>query len=107
MQTAMTHRLAAAALEKPPALGRASRTKLDMFVSIGTHDFGNARGDIDLLVDVEDLSLTGQADLYFGLHDVLQALSRSKLNLSTRRSTENPHPSRSIEATRRQLYVAP
>lgn len=108
MQTPVSHLLSAVAMEQLPALCRAHRVRrLDVFGSAVTDTFDDARSDIDLLVDFEDLPLAGQVDLYFGLHDALRALFGRDVDLLTERSIENPYLRRSIEATRKPLYASP
>ena len=108
MQTATLHRLPAAALEMLPAICRQHHVHtLDLFGSATTTRFDAGNSDIDLVVDFEDIPVTGQADLYFGLHNALEVLFERHVDLLTARSIENPHLRRSIELTRQRLYAAP
>ena len=81
--------------------------RLDLFGSAATgHSFDPARSDLDFLVTFQELGPTRYADMWFGLHDALEALSGRQVDLVTDAAIKNPYLRRRIDSERRLLFEA-
>ena len=80
-------------------------TKLDVFGSATRDDFDEARSDVDLLVEFDDVPGLGALRQYFGFKaDLEQELGRP-VDL-VEGTIENPYVLRSVEESREPLYAA-
>ena len=79
--------------------------KLHVFGSAATDDF-NDSSDIDILIKFKDLSHEEYTDMYFSLHEKLEALFNRKVDLLTERSLSNPYFIAKVEQTKMLLYAA-
>ena len=79
--------------------------KLHVFGSAVSEEF-NEHSDIDILIKFKDLSHEEYTDMYFSLHEKLEALFNRKVDLLTERSLSNPYFIANIERTKLLLYAA-
>lgn len=79
--------------------------KLHVFGSAVSEEF-NEDSDIDILIKFKDLSHEEYTDMYFSLHEKLEALFDRKVDLLTERSLSNPYFIANIERTKLLLYAA-
>jgi len=77
------------------------------------HVFGSAvtdafseESDIDILIKFKDLSHEEYTDMYFSLHEKLEAVFNRKVDLLTERSLSNPYFIAKVEQTKMLLYAA-
>ncbi len=80
--------------------------RLDVFGSAGGPNFNPATSDLDFLVTFEDEPPGGMADAYFDLLEALERLFNRPVDLVTERSISNPYFRRSVNESRRVVYVA-
>jgi predicted nucleotidyltransferase len=82
--------------------------RLDLFGSAATgRGFDPGRSDLDILVTFQELGSARYADVYFGLHEALEALSGRPVDLIAASAIKNPYLRRRVESERRLLFEAP
>jgi uncharacterized protein len=79
--------------------------RLEVFGSAADGRFDPSRSDVDLIVKLQPDPSRSLADRFFGLTDALEALLGCKIDLLTDASIRNPYLRRTVDATRRDLYV--
>ena len=84
--------------------GRHRVARLDVFGSAAQQVAG--AGDVDLLVEFEDLPADGYADAYFGLLADLEALLGRPVDLVMASAVRNPFVKETIERSRIPLHAA-
>ena len=80
--------------------------RLEVFGSAADGRFDPSRSDVDLIVNLRSDPSRSLADRFFGLNDALEALLGRKVDLLTDQPIRNPYLRRSVDATRRDLYVS-
>ena len=80
--------------------------RLELFGSAVDETFDPERSDIDLLVEFDPAPQGKRADQYFGLLAELERLFERPVDLVESGTVRNPYVLRSIEQTRRPIYVA-
>ena len=80
--------------------------RLDVFGSGAGKDFDPLHSDLDFVVTFQDVPPGGIANAYFGLLEGLEHLFERPVDLVTERSIKNPYFLRSVNETRRPIYVA-
>jgi predicted nucleotidyltransferase len=80
--------------------------RLELFGSAARRDVETPPGDLDFLVDFEDLQPGEHAECYFGLLFELQRLFQTSVDLVVTSAIGNRYFLQAIEADRRVLYAA-
>lgn len=80
--------------------------RLDLFGSAAEGTFDPQRSDIDLLVEFGPVVVGKYADVWFGLHDALEALFQRPVDLVSDSAIRNPYFRAAVERTRQPLYAA-
>ena len=80
--------------------------RLDLFGSGAGEHFDPSHSDLYFLVTFQDTPPGGMANAYFGLLEGLERLFERPVDLVTERSIKNPYFLRSVNQTRRPVYVA-
>jgi len=81
-------------------------SRMWLFGSVVSDDFDQRRSDLDFIVEFDDPDAPGIADRYFALVEHLEKTFNRPVDLITSRSIRNPEFARSVNASRRPLYVA-
>jgi predicted nucleotidyltransferase len=79
--------------------------RLEVFGSAADGRFDPARSDVDLIVELAPDTTRGLAERFFGLSDALESVLGRKVDLLTDASIRNPYLRRSVDASRREIYV--
>ena len=78
--------------------------KLYFFGSALSPDFDENMSDIDVLVEVADLSPEERGERLIALWDNLELLFNRKIDLLTENSLRNPYFKREVEQTKKLIY---
>ncbi len=82
-------------------------TRLEVFGSAADGRFDPARSDFDFIVRFAPDEGSTLARRFLAFSDALESLLGRHVDLMTDHPIENPYLRRSVEATRRPLYVEP
>lgn len=80
--------------------------RLELFGSAATGAFDPETSDLDFLVEFVDNPPGGIAHAYFGLLDALAELFGRPVDLVSKRAISNPYFLKSVNESRRLVYVA-
>jgi len=80
--------------------------RLELFGSAATGEFDPEASDLDFLVEFQNPGPEGKFNDYFGLLDELTALFGRHIDLVSVRAIKNPYFMKSVNETRRPVYVA-
>lgn len=80
--------------------------RLELFGSAATGEYEPQTSDLDFLVEFVDEPPGGMAHAYFGLLDALAELFGRQVDLVSTRAISNPYFLKSVNETRRPVYVA-
>lgn len=80
--------------------------RLELFGSAATGEFDPQTSDLDFLVEFVDKPPGGMAHAYFGLLDSLSELFGRHVDLVSTRAISNPYFLKSVNESRRPVYVA-
>jgi hypothetical protein len=94
------------AVELTELAARHGVARLELFGSAAGASFDPAHSDLDFLVVFNDAPPGGMARAYFGLLEELEHLFDRPVDLVTDRSIKNPYFRRSVDESRRPVYVA-
>ena len=78
--------------------------KLYFFGSVLSSNFNEDTSDIDVLVEVTDLSPEERGEHLIHLWDNLEMLFNRKIDLLTENSLRNPYFKREVEQTKKLIY---
>jgi uncharacterized protein len=78
--------------------------RLCLFGSAAGGKEGEAFGDVDLLVQFDELGAGRYADAYFGLLESLEGLLGRPIDLVEEDTIDNPYLKRSVDGTKVLLY---
>ncbi len=81
--------------------------RLEVFGSAADGRFDPVRSDFDFIVRFASGDGDSLARRFLGLAEALESLLGRRVDLMTDHAIENPYLRRSVEATRRSLYVEP
>lgn len=81
-------------------------SRLELFGSTAGDTFDPVRSDLDFLVVFNAELPGGMAHAYFGLLGDLETLFNRSVDLVTDRSIKNPYFRKSVDESRRPVYVA-
>ena len=84
---------------------RTGARRLDVFGSAARADFDPTSGDLDFLVEFDDLPPAKYADAYFALKESLEALFHRSVDLVTYAGLENPFFRDRVIAERKLVYA--
>jgi hypothetical protein len=79
--------------------------RLEVFGSAADGRFDPQRSDFDFIVTFSPEAQASVASHYFGLADALERLLGRRVDLMTDLPIRNPYLRRTVEATRREIYV--
>ena len=79
---------------------------LDLFGSAVHEDFDPKRGDLDFVVEFDELPREAYADAFFPLKKGLERLFARQADLLTDRAIRNPYFRQRLAAERERVYVA-
>ena len=80
--------------------------RLDVFGSAARSDFNEDSGDVDLLVEFDDMPYADRADAYLGFLTAVEALLRRGVDLVELGAVRSPYLRRGIEQSREFVYAA-
>ena len=80
--------------------------RLDVFGSATRSNFDEEPGDVDLLVQFEDMPHADRADAYLGFLTAAEALFQRPVDLVEVGALRNPYLRRGIEESRELVYAA-
>jgi predicted nucleotidyltransferase len=81
-------------------------SRLEIFGSALSEDFGQASSDIDLLVEFKPLQRGRHADAYFGLLEAIKNLLGRNIDLVMTKAIKNPYFLQKINQRKQVLYAA-
>ncbi len=80
--------------------------RLELFGSSLSGRHRQQHSDLDFLVEFESLPIGQYADAFFGLHEELEALFGSQVDLVVASAIRNPYFKESVESNKALLYAA-
>jgi len=80
--------------------------RLDLFGSAARGDFDPTRSDIDFFVEFESYDSPSIADQWFGLQEDLETLLEAPVQLTSRRTADNPYFLQVADRDKVALYAA-
>jgi len=80
--------------------------RLDLFGSAARGDFDPTRSDIDFFVAFESYDSPSIADQWFGLQEDLETLLEAPVQLTSRRTADNPYFLQVADRDKVALYAA-
>jgi uncharacterized protein len=80
--------------------------RLDLFGSVSRGDSNAGSSDFDFLVEFRPVNEVNAFDRYFNLLEGLEAICGRRVDLIVRKAMRNPFFIRSVETSRRKIYVA-
>lgn len=82
-------------------------TRLDVFGSIATGEFGLHSSDVDLIARFADARAPGIARRFFGLAEELERLLGRPVDLLSDEAFRNPYFAQEVAETRQTVYEQP
>lgn len=79
--------------------------RLELFGSAVASGFGDV-GDLDFLIEFQDVPHAEYANCYFGMLEALKVLFQKPIDLTETRTIRNPHFLAAIQPTREVVYAA-
>jgi len=80
--------------------------RLELFGSSAKEDFRHTTGDIDFLVEFDDMGFVEHSDAYFDLKEELEAALGCTVDLVETKAIKNPYFLESVNKSRTLVYVS-